>query len=238
MFLLIPTIDLTEPEFSQAIGGDRADTGTVITDAVSLAQLWRVQNARLVNVKLAYPPTSEALGLLGKIASTLDVPVLASVPAIPTVEIANHIFEAGISRLVVDVHLDAELEEIRQILRTLGKSKVSIVLDVADLSSSPALSMLDLIDECGATKVVVAGEDLTAIASRVSKIGERYPALRILVRYDVAKYEDLKTVSSTDSSGLIAGPSLYANSFPCQNFWCWNSLESVNLTNFSTAKLC
>ncbi|MEX0599005.1 MAG: 1-(5-phosphoribosyl)-5-((5-phosphoribosylamino)methylideneamino)imidazole-4-carboxamide isomerase, partial [Rhodothermales bacterium] len=51
-------------------------------------------------------------------------------------------------------------------------------------------------------------------------------------------YEDLIRLKEIESYGVdsvIIGRALYENKFPCQQFWCWNYKDDVDLDRYSTA---
>ena len=71
-------------------------------------------------------------------------------------------------------------------------------------------------------------------------LGSRLARVRITASGGVGGYRDLLTLSVLKEykvDSVIVGRALYENRFPCQQFWCWNRKEAINLDEFSTATL-
>ncbi|MDZ7826693.1 MAG: HisA/HisF-related TIM barrel protein [Gammaproteobacteria bacterium] len=71
-------------------------------------------------------------------------------------------------------------------------------------------------------------------------LGQQLATCKITASGGVGEHQDLLKIQSLRSYGVdsvIVGKALYENAFPCQQFWCWNDEELVDLDTFSTAPL-
>jgi len=71
-------------------------------------------------------------------------------------------------------------------------------------------------------------------------LGRALSEAKITASGGVGEHRDLvkiQTLSPYRVDSVIVGRALYENKFPCQQFWCWNDKEAVDLDTFSTAKL-
>ena len=56
----------------------------------------------------------------------------------------------------------------------------------------------------------------------------------------IAGFEDLMRFDSMQQHGLdsvVIGQALYENRFPCQQSWCWNYKDEIDLSRFTSARL-
>jgi phosphoribosylformimino-5-aminoimidazole carboxamide ribotide isomerase len=82
----------------------------------------------------------------------------------------------------------------------------------------------------------LAGPNLDAYRA----LGERLTKARITASGGVGSYKDLialQTLEPYRVDSVIVGKALYEGRFACQQFWCWNTKEAVDLDRFSTATL-
>jgi phosphoribosylformimino-5-aminoimidazole carboxamide ribotide isomerase len=72
------------------------------------------------------------------------------------------------------------------------------------------------------------------------EMGARLRKAKITASGGIGNYKHLTELNSLEAyrvDSVIVGRALYENSFPCQQFWCWNMKEELDLTCFSTATL-
>ena len=72
------------------------------------------------------------------------------------------------------------------------------------------------------------------------KLGRALSHAQITASGGVGQYQDLLRIKELQPyrvDSVIVGRALYENKFPCQQFWCWNYKNEVDLNTFSSAQL-
>ena len=231
--LVLPALDLRGGRCVRLRQGDYAEETVYFDDPVKMARLWRVQNACALHV-VDLDAARGGLGgegednrdAIGAICEALDVPVQlgGGIRSLEAIE------RFGCRRVVVSI--DAEDGEARVDGWTEGGGT-----GVAELA-------LDM-EERGVRRFVYTDirRDGTMEGPNVEAyrtLGQRLHKAKITASGGVGGYDDLLRIQELAPYGVdsvIVGRALYENAFPCQQFWAWNDLDSVDLDRFSTAQL-
>ncbi len=238
MFLLIPTFEVTDGQVDLVIGS-RDDAGAArITDPLVAAKLWRIQNARLINIDCQKDVTDRTLEILHAISEKVDIPVLATTNSTTETGTIGKILETGVRRVYLSTDPTSPEDFEGSVTSTFGKSRITIQYCVAGNTADAVSVINERARTFDPAKLILSGDNEHQLVEAVNRLAELNPKVRLLIRCDVETFEALSAIALSKAAGLIAGEKLYHNPLPCQNFWCWNSLDSVDLEHYSTAKLC
>lgn len=257
MVLVIPAIDLRGGQCVRLLQGSYERETVYFDDPVQMAKLWRVQNAKVLHVvdlDAARSGEADNREVIGRICRAIDIPVQVG-GGIRTLEQVEAMLESGVYRVVLGTAAVREPELVSEAVARFGSSRIVVGIDARDgevrVEGWTEGSGIDAIDFAidmerrGCCRVVytdisrdgtLEGPNFEAYRA----LGSRLSRVRITASGGVGGYRDLLTLSVLKEykvDSVIVGRALYENRFPCQQFWCWNRKEAVNLDEFSTAAL-
>jgi len=257
MFLIIPTIDLQEDYCVRKTNHVYERETVYFDDPAQMARLWRLQNAKTLNIVGHDPDGKCRLKILKSICDAVDIPVqlqsgLSSMDAVRTA------FEAGVYRVVIDISNSDSTELFEEAHRKYGCSKIVAGLQTdgskpggsepdhrSHISVENAIEHARRLEELGCRRFVFSDfslEDRASEAgvSNIRKFGRSLKRAKVTVQNCVSNYADLKIVCELDDANvdsIILDRALYENAFPCQGFWSWNQKSQLDLSSVSTARL-
>jgi len=248
MILIIPSIDLREGLCVRRTGKEFSVEQTFFDDPVNMARLWRVQNAKLLHVSSQNLGGQVSASVLRGICDAVDIPVQlhANFRISKDVEIA---LSSGLSRVIIDVDSTENLDFFENILSEFGSSRVvagirAIGGKIHGNEASTAIQLAGLLEAMNCRRIVyteaegISSPGMFDMAT-IRKFAESLSKIRLTIGGGISGYDDLRQLTDLESCGIdsaIVGRALYEHRFPCQQFWCWNQKESVDLTCFSTAR--
>lgn len=253
MLLIIPAIDLLE-EFCVRKNNDAYQReAKYFDDPVKMAKLWRVQNAKSLHIAGHDPGDTCKRSILRAICEAVDIPIQLQ-GGLHSFEAIDSAFEAGVYRVIIEVSSDNSLDFFRRAQSKYGSSKTvagiharaGIVNDPADVHfESDAVILGETLEEYGCKRIVytdLSNED-TLERENFEAFERMSSALKnthLTAAGGIAGFEDLMRFDSMLKDGLdsvVIGEALYENRFPCQQSWCWNYKDEIDLSRFSSARL-
>ncbi|PSQ98487.1 MAG: 1-(5-phosphoribosyl)-5-[(5-phosphoribosylamino)methylideneamino]imidazole-4-carboxamide isomerase [Bacteroidetes bacterium QS_9_68_14] len=261
MALVLPALDLRGGRCVRLRQGDYAEETVYFDDPVKMARLWRVQNACALHV-VDLDAARGGLGgegednrdAIGAICEALDVPVQLG-GGIRSLEAIEAALEMGVYRVVIGTAAVREPALVSEAIERFGCRRVVVSIDAEDGEArvdgwtegggtGVAELALDM-EERGVRRFVYTDirRDGTMEGPNVEAyrtLGQRLHKAKITASGGVGGYDDLLRIQELAPYGVdsvIVGRALYENAFPCQQFWAWNDLDSVDLDRFSTAQL-
>lgn len=257
MTLVIPAIDLRGGQCVRLYQGSYEKETVYYEDPVKMAKLWRVQNARVLHVvdlDAARGGSDDNRTVIREICQSLDIPVQLG-GGIRTMEDIEHALELGVYRVIIGTAAVRNPELVSEAVARFSCSRVVVGIDAKDgevrvqgWTEGSGIDAIDLavdMEARGVRRIVytdisrdgtLEGPNVTAYR----KLGERLTRARITASGGVGSYPDLlriKELAPYKVDSVIVGRALYENRFPCQQFWCWNYKDDVDLDRFSTARL-
>jgi phosphoribosylformimino-5-aminoimidazole carboxamide ribotide isomerase len=260
MLLVIPAIDLRAGRCVRLRSGRYEDESVYFDDPLKMAKLWRVQNARVLHLKdvdAEDRPKEDAVDnrtVIYEIATALDIPVEVA-GGVRTLDDVEALLAVGVYRVVLSTQAARDADLVEEAIRRHTCSRVVVGIDAFEgqvradgKNGAAALDAIDLaleMERCGVRRIVytdvveqgvLPGPNVEAIRA----LGRHLTKARITVAGGVGGYRDLLRLQELTSLGVdsvIIGRALYENRFPCQQFWCWNRKEVVDLDTYSTARL-
>lgn len=235
MLLVIPAIEILGGRCVQMIQG--VEGYTYSDDPVSIARLWRTENAKSLHV-------TDVDGIAqGRLINTDVIRQMMAAVDIPfeigrgfrTYEAVAEAFDLGAYRVVVSPELVDDPPVAARILEAFGTSRVVLGIDAVDgivaprgIASVAGLSAVDCslrAKKLGFRRVVYSdlrldgtlrGVDLDAL-QRIAATG-----LRVTCSGGVSGLEDLLAIQRLEPLGVdsaIIGRALCENRFACQDLW-------------------
>jgi phosphoribosylformimino-5-aminoimidazole carboxamide ribotide isomerase len=257
MILVIPAIDLRGGQCVRLYQGAYEKETVYFKDPVKMAKLWRVQNARVVHVvdlDAARSDTQNNRDVIGRICAELDIPIQLG-GGIRTLEDIESAINLGVYRVILGTAAVREPELVSEAIARFSCSRVVVGIDARDgevrvegWTEGSGIDAIDLsldMERRGVRRIIytdisrdgtLQGPSIEAYRS----LGKRLTQARITASGGVGGYSDLlriKELAPYRVDSVIIGRALYENRFPCQQFWCWNYKDEVNLETFSTATL-
>jgi phosphoribosylformimino-5-aminoimidazole carboxamide ribotide isomerase len=262
MLLIIPTIDLQE-DHCVRLKNDAYERETVyFDDPAKMARLWRLQNAKCINIVGHDVGGQCRTRVLKSICSAVDIPVqlqggLNSMSAITSA------IDAGVYRVIVDVH-DAQSEGLlSEAIEKYGCSKIIAGLHAAPpaglnagesaagageetpTSLEDVISLAGRLERTGCRRIVFSDSTFSGHAGGIAidhirQFGQSLQKARVTLADCVSDFNDLQAITAIKDAridSIIMDRALYENAFSCQQFWCWNKKDELDLTKFSTAQL-
>ncbi len=257
MLLIIPAIDLRGGACVRLYQGSYEKEKIYFKDPVKMAQLWRIQNAKVLHVvdldAARGDEKANNRAVIADICRALDIPVQTG-GGIRTLEDMERAFEAGVYRVILGTAAVREPELVREAIRRWGSSRIVVGIDAKhgevrvdgwlEGSGVNAIDFALQMEALGCRRIVytdisrdgtLEGPNLEAYR----EMGSRLKRTRITASGGVGNFKDLMAVASlmphrVDS--VIVGRALYENRFPCQQFWCWNDKDVLDLEKYSTAR--
>ncbi len=257
MVLVIPAIDLRGGQCVRLLQGSYERETVYFDDPVQMAKLWRVQNAKVLHVvdlDAARSGDDDNRDTIGAICRAIDIPVQVG-GGIRTIDQVAGMLESGVYRVVLGTAAVREPDLVSEAVARFGSQKIVVGIDARDgevrVEGWTEGSGLDAVDFAldmerrGCCRIVytdisrdgtLEGPNLDAYRA----LGSRLSRVRLTASGGVGSYRDLLALSTLKEyrvDSVIVGRALYENRFPCQQFWCWNRKEAVDLDAFSTASL-
>lgn len=257
MMLVIPAIDILDGRCVRLHQGSYADETVYFDDPVKMAKLWRVQNARtlhIVDLDAAKGGEKNNRDIITRLGQELDIPIQVG-GGIRTIDDIEQMLECNVYRVIIGTSAVKNPDLITEAVERFSSSRIVVGIDAKDGevriqgwtegSGIDAVEMAQDMEKRGCRRIVytdisrdgtMEGPNLEAyetLSRHVSK-------MRITASGGIGGYKDLKNLMALEESrvdSVIVGKAIYENAFPCQQFWCWNDKESVDLDQYSTASL-
>ncbi len=259
MILVIPAIDLLE-EFCVRKNQDAYRRETkYFDDPVKMAKLWRIQNAKALHIAGHDPGDTCRRSILQAICEAVDIPIQLQ-GGLGSFEAIDSAFEAGVYRVIVEVSSNESLEFFRRAQSKYGHSKLVAGIharggkisadsdtdsDSETASESEAIELGKELEQSGCKRIVYT--DLSKEGMLSSKNFDAFERMNsaldrthLTAAGGIAGFEDLMRFDSMQQHGLdsvVIGQALYENRFPCQQSWCWNNKDEIDLSQFTSASL-
>ena len=242
--LAIPAIDLRQGHCVRYCDG-RAETETAyFPDPLQMAKLWRIQNAKAIHLMDRDPREGEPAGdnyaAIGRIAATLDIPVQVGGRAFTLADIAG-LLNLGVYRVEINSEAARDANLVEEAVQRFSASRVAVGVD---LGQPDATAHACALEQRGVRRFVVADRSRVGTLAGPNLDGlrvltEKLARARVTAAGGVGDYRDLLALQplAPRLDSVIIARALYENRFPCQRFWCWHDLESLDLDQFSTAPL-
>ena len=255
--LVIPAIDLLGGQCVRLYQGSYDKETVYFEDPVKMAKLWRVQNARalhVVDLDAARGNRSPNREAIGAICRELDIPVQMG-GGVRTLEDIDEAFDLGVYRVILGTAAARRPDLVSEAVARHSSSRIAVGVDARDGevriegwlegSGLDAVAMAQDMENRGVRRIVYTdiGRDGTMQGPNLDAyrtLGETLRHARITASGGVGGYADLARLGGLAShrvDSIIIGRALYENRFPCQQFWCWNYKQEVDLDRFSTAKM-
>ena len=255
--LVIPAIDLRDGKCVRLYQGSYEKETVYYDDPVKMARLWRIQNARVLHVvdlDAARDSGSRNREVVRRICSKLDIPVQLG-GGIRSMEDIEEALQLGVYRVILGTAAVRNPDFVSEAVAKYTCSRVVVGIDARDGevrvdgwtegSGVDAVKLALDMEDRGVRRIVytdisrdgtMKGPNIEAYRS----LGKHLNRVRITASGGVSGYEDLVRLKELEPyrvDSVIIGRALYENKFPCQQFWCWNYKDEVDLEHFSTAEL-
>ncbi len=257
MALVIPAIDLRGGRCVRLHQGEYDRETVYFDDPVKMAKLWRVQNAcvlHVVDLDAARGDADNNREVIAEICAALDIPIQlgGGIRSMDQIEAA---FNMGVYRVIIGTAAVRDPELVSKAIETYGARRIVVGIDARDGearvqgwtegSGVDAAELAEEMEARGVRRIVYTdiSRDGTMKGPNVNAyraLGERLDACKITASGGVGDHDDLLAIEALASYGIdsvIIGKALYENRFPCQQFWCWNDKDAVDLDTYSTAAL-
>jgi phosphoribosylformimino-5-aminoimidazole carboxamide ribotide isomerase len=254
MLLIIPSIDLREEHCVRKKDKSFEREEIFFDDPVKMARLWRVQNARVLNVAGHDDGETCRRSVLRDICRSVDIPIQLR-GGLVSIEDVQSAFNSGVYRVVVETFDETSIALFSEALKQYSASRVvaGIVTgsDESDglapgiIGQRRALEVAERLEQTGCRRIIFSVDSADDTATemtlkRIRDFGENLRLARVTVADCIGGFDDLMrvtTLSDARVDSAIVGRALYENRFPCQQSWCWNHKDDVDLNVVSTAKL-
>ena len=255
--LVIPAIDLRNGKCVRLYQGSYQQETIYYDDPVKMAKLWRVQNARVLHVvdlDAARGGDEENRKVVRRICEELDIPVQLG-GGIRSMEDIEAALGLGVYRVIIGTAAVRDPDLVTEAIKRYTCSRVVVGIDARDgevrvdgWTEGSGVDACDLavdMERRGVRRIVYTdiSRDGTLKGPNIEgyrSLGKRLNLARITASGGVGGYEDLIRLAELEPyrvDSVIIGRALYENRFPCQQFWCWNYKEGVDLDEFTTASL-
>lgn len=255
MFLVIPAIDLRGGHCVRLHQGQYEEETIYFDDAVKMAKLWRVQNAKVLHVvdlDAALGKGQDNRAIIRQIAACLDIPVQVG-GGVRTMEDIDAMLDCGVYRVILGTSAVREPELVSEAVAKHGASRIVVGIDAQDGeakvqgwtegSGLDAVEMALDMERRGCRRIVYTdiSRDGTMEGPNIEayrRLGSALTRCRLTASGGVGDFHDLVALSELRGLGIdsvIVGRALYENRFPCQKTWCWNYKDQVDLDCFSSA---
>jgi len=260
MALIIPAIDLRGGRCVRLHQGSYDDETVYFDDPVDMAKLWRVQNARTLHVvdldaaRGGSEDRDDNREVIRRIADALDIPIQLG-GGIRTIEDIEQALDWGVYRVILGTVAVRNPDLVEEAIDRFSCRRVVVGIDARDGearvqgwtegSGVDAVELALDMEKRGVRRIIYTdiSRDGTMTGPNVQayrNLGNALSKAKITASGGVGQHKDLvkiQTLSSYKVDSVIVGRALYENQFPCQQFWCWNDKEKVDLDTYSTAKL-
>lgn len=260
MLLLIPAIDLRGGRCVRLHQGSYDDETVYFDDPVNMAKLWRVQNARTLHVvdldaaRGGSDDRDDNRDVITDMCDALDIPIQLG-GGIRTMDDIRAALGWGIYRVILGTAAVRNPDLVSEAISEFGASRIVVGIDARDGearvqgwtegSGVDAVELALDMENRGVRRIIYTdiSRDGTMEGPNVEAyrtMGRHLSKAKITASGGVGEYKDLLSVQTLESYGVdsvICGRALYENQFPCQQIWCWNEKDAVDLDTFSTASL-
>ena len=260
MTLVIPAIDLRGGRCVRLHQGAYDDETVYFDDPVKMAKLWRVQNARTLHVvdldaaRGGSDDRADNRDVIAPMCDALDIPVQLG-GGIRSIEQIQQALDMGVYRVILGTAAVRNPDFVSEAIDRFGCSRVVVGIDARDgearvqgWTEGSGVDAVDLaldMEARGVRRIVYTdiSRDGTMKGPNVGAyrtMGRHLTKAKITASGGVGAYDDLLKIQTLHPYGVdsvICGTALYENRFPCQQFWCWNDKDNVDLDTFSTARL-
>ncbi len=255
--LVIPAIDLRGGHCVRLYQGAYDKETVYFEDPVKMAKLWRVQNARtlhVVDLDAARGDRSPNRDVIRAICEQLDIPVQLG-GGVRSMEDIDEALGLGVYRVILGTAAVRNPDLVSEAVARYSCSRIAVGIDARDGevriegwmegSGLDAVAMAQDMERRGVRRIVYTdiGRDGTMQGPNLDAyrtLGATLRQARITASGGVGSHADLVQLEALVShrvDSIIIGRALYENRFPCQQFWCWNYKQNVDLDRFSTAKM-
>jgi phosphoribosylformimino-5-aminoimidazole carboxamide ribotide isomerase len=235
MLLVIPAIEILGGRCVQMIQG--VEGYTYSDDPVSIARLWRTENAKSLHVTDVDGIERGRLvntDVIRQMMAAVDIPFELG-RGFPSYDAVAEAFSLGAYRVVVGPRLIDDAGEAGRVIREFGASKVVLGVDAVDgivapngISSAAGVRAVDLAlaaKALGFRRIVYSdlrldgtlrGVDLNALRA-IAATG-----MRVTCSGGVSGLRDLLAIQELEGLGVdsaIIGRALCENRFACQDLW-------------------
>lgn len=257
MALVIPAVDLRGGRCVRLHQGAYDRETVYFDDPVKMAKLWRVQNARVLHVvdlDAARGDADNNRTVIAKMCAALDIPIQLG-GGIRSMEQIEAAFDMGVYRVIIGTAAVRNPELVSEAVDAYGACRILVGIDARDGearvqgwtegSGVDAAELAQDMEARGVRRIVYTdiSRDGTMEGPNVGAyraLGRRLDRCKITASGGVGNHDDLLKIEALAPYGVdsvIIGKALYENRFPCQQFWCWNDKDTVDLDTYSTAAL-
>lgn len=257
MTLVIPAIDLRDGKCVRLFQGSYEKETVYFDDPVKMAKLWRIQNARVLHVvdlDAARGSSADNRGVIARIADALDIPIQVG-GGVRTLDDIEELLDLGVYRVIVGTSAVRDPEMVSEAVRRHTCSRVVVGIDARDgevrvdgWTEGSGIDSVDLaldMERRGVRRIVYTdiGRDGTLEGPNIGAyrtLGKALSHAHVTASGGIGRYQDLlriKELKPYRVDSVIVGRALYENRFPCQQFWCWNYKNEVDLNAYSSAPL-
>jgi len=238
MMLVIPAIDIKGGQCVRLQQGRFEDETVYFADPVKTAQLWRIENAKilhLVDLDGALSGNRANLDIIKKIVNSVDIPVQIG-GGIRTLDDIRSYLEIGVCRVIIGTAAVKNPDLVRQAIEEFGPRAIIVGIDASNgkvaIKGWTETSPLDAVDlalqmkEYGLQRIIftdiskdgmLQGPNLEATRNLAVRSG-----IKITASGGVSGFRDLVALKELEPVGVdsvIVGKALYENRFPCQVLW-------------------
>lgn len=255
--LVIPAIDLRDGKCVRLYQGSYEQETIYYDDPVKMAKLWRVQNARVLHVvdlDAARDSDHDNRDVVRRICGALDIPVQLG-GGVRTMQDIESALELGVYRVVIGTAAVRNPDLVSEAITRYSCSRVVVGIDARDGevrvdgwtegSGVDAVHLARDMEDRGVRRIIYTdiSRDGTLQGPNIEAyrtLGKQLNRVQITASGGVGGYDDLIRLAELAPyhvDSVIIGRALYENRFPCQQFWCWNYKDEVDLERYSTAHL-
>lgn len=255
--LVIPAIDLRDGKCVRLYQGSYEQETVYYDDPVKMARLWRIQNARVLHVvdlDAARNDGRDNREVVRQICNELDIPVQLG-GGIRSMEDIEEALGLGVYRVIIGTAAVRNPQLVSEAVDRFTCSRVVVGIDArhgevrldgwTEGSGVQAVDLALDMEDRGVRRIIYTdiGRDGTMKGPNIEAyrtLGKRLNRVRITASGGVGGYQDLirlKELKPYRVDSVVIGRALYENRFPCQQFWCWNYKDDVDLARFTTAEL-
>jgi len=253
MFLVIPSIELRGNYCVREKDGSFERESVFFDDPVKMAKLWRLQNARSIHIEGHDAGNQCKRSVLRDLCSSVDIPVQLG-GGLTSLKKIQSAFDAGVYRIVIEIRDEAshklfqDAADLYSCSRVIAGIRTDSKKDSASgsvMSMSMAIEMAQSLESSGCRRFVFSDFSFDDSAGewtgdRIREFCCSLQKAHVTVANCISGFEDLMSIVKLEALGVdsaIVGRALYENRFPCQQSWCWNHKEDLDLSTVSTAQL-
>lgn len=237
--LVIPAIDLADGQCARCILGEPG-TEQLYRDfsdnPVSLAKLWRRENAKCIHVtdtdSFAQRDNQATMETVLRMQKAVDIPI-EFVTLQRSTQVLKDLLDAGIYRVAANAVLQSNPDGVRQLIAEYGNSRVCFgvrahngIVEMDHGETMTDVEMIRLIHSLGGIRVIYSEKDWEGALSGqdiqiVQRVASAAP-VRLTLAGGIASPEqlwNLQREAPRNVDSVVIGRALYENRFPCQKIW-------------------